>query len=135
MGALSTSPSLKGRKSQAQLSSKYAPRMTIIHSDVWIGDGAVIMPGREIGVGSVIAANAVVTKDVKSHQIVGGVPATVLGRRFSPELSDRIVESKWWNIDKKILDGLNTRDIEEFLSALPSSNDFTHATYLYNNLD
>ncbi|MEO3480158.1 hypothetical protein AAFO90_21135 [Phaeobacter sp. CAU 1743] len=108
--------------------------MTIIHSDVWIGDGAVIMPGRTIGVGAVIAANAVVTKDVESHTIVGGVPAKVLGRRFSPEMSDKILESKWWNIDKTTLDRLNTRDIEDFLSSLPSSAGFAYPTYLYNNL-
>lgn len=135
MGGLSTSPAVAGRKSQAQMSSKYASRITIIHSDVWIGDGAVIMPGRTLGVGAIIAANAVVTKDVENHTIVGGVPARVIGRRFSAEMSSRIVESKWWNVEKSTLDGLNTRDIEEFLSSLPRIDSFAYPTYLYSNLN
>lgn len=134
MGGLSTSPAVAGRSSQAQMNSKYASRMTIIHSDVWIGDGAVIMPGRTIGVGAVIAANAVVTKDVENHAIVGGVPARVIGHRFSTEMSRKIVESKWWNFDKNTLDGLNTKDIEKFLFSLPRRDGFAYPTYLYSNL-
>lgn len=137
MGGLSTSPAVAGRKSQTQLSSRYASRMTLIHSDVWIGDGAVIMPGRTIGVGAVIAANAVVTRDVESHTIMAGVPAKVIGRRFSREMSERIVASNWWNIGKETLDTLNTRDIEDFLSSTSTSiiDKFSHSTYLFSNLD
>src|SRR4029079_11401639 len=53
-----------------------------IGNDVWIGHGAVIMPGVTIGNGSVIGANAVVTHDVPSYAIVAGVPARPLRSRF-----------------------------------------------------
>lgn len=49
-----------------------------IEDDVWIGSGAVVMDGVCIGRGAVIAAGAVVTQDVPSHTVVGGVPARVL---------------------------------------------------------
>lgn len=43
-----------------------------IQSDVWIGNNAIILPGIHVGNGSVIAAGAVVTKDVAPYEIVGG---------------------------------------------------------------
>ena len=50
----------------------------VIEDDVWIGSGAVITDGVRIGKGAVIAGGAVVTKNVKPHTIVGGVPAKVI---------------------------------------------------------
>lgn len=49
--------------------------------DVWIGARAIVLDGVTIGRGSVIAAGAVVTKDVESFSIVAGVPAKVVGKR------------------------------------------------------
>lgn len=49
-----------------------------IDDDVWIGANAVILPGVTIGTHSVIAAGAVVTKDVPPHSLVAGVPAKVI---------------------------------------------------------
>lgn len=46
-----------------------------IGNNVWIGSGAIILPGVTIGENSVIAAGAVVTKDIQSNVLVGGVPA------------------------------------------------------------
>ncbi len=53
----------------------------IIEDDVWIGHGAVILKGVRVGRGSIIAAGAVVTKDIEKYSIVGGVPARVIGSR------------------------------------------------------
>ena len=49
-----------------------------IGDDVWIGAGAIVLPGVRIGNGSVIAAGAVVTESVPDHVVVGGVPAKVI---------------------------------------------------------
>ena len=56
-----------------------------IEDDVWIGYGATIMSGIHIGQGAVIAAGAVVTKDVPPYAIVGGVPARIIKYRFDTE--------------------------------------------------
>lgn len=51
-----------------------------IRDNVFIGHGAIVLPGVEIGPNAVVAAGAVVTKDVREGDIVGGVPARVIGR-------------------------------------------------------
>jgi acetyltransferase-like isoleucine patch superfamily enzyme len=56
---------------------------TIIGRDCWIGMRAILMSGVKIGDGAIVAAGAVVTKDVAAYDIVGGVPARVIGRRFN----------------------------------------------------
>lgn len=70
-----------------------------IGSDVWVGARTVILDGVSIGHGAVIAAGAVVTKDVPPYAIVGGIPATILKYRFQEEDASRLLESKWWEMD------------------------------------
>lgn len=70
---------------------------THIGNDVWIGHKATIMPGIKIGHGSIIAAHAVVTKDVAPYSIVGGNPATLIRKRFSNEKIERLLQLKWWD--------------------------------------
>jgi acetyltransferase-like isoleucine patch superfamily enzyme len=60
---------------------------TVIGDDVWIGTSAIILAGARIGDGAIVAAGAVVTRDVPPFQIVGGNPAKPIKRRF-PEGSD-----------------------------------------------
>jgi acetyltransferase-like isoleucine patch superfamily enzyme len=50
----------------------------VIEDDVWIGAGAIVLDGVRVGEGAVISAGAVVTKDVRPHTVVGGIPARVL---------------------------------------------------------
>lgn len=69
----------------------------IIGNDVWIGANVVILPGVTIGDGAILAAGAVVTKDVDPYAIVGGVPATVIKKRFSDDIIDKLLEIKWWD--------------------------------------
>lgn len=69
-----------------------------IGSDVWIGLHVIVMNGVTIGDGAIVAAGAVVTKDVPPFAVVGGVPAKVLKYRFSPEIIVRLLEIQWWNL-------------------------------------
>ena len=64
----------------------------IICDDVWIGANVTILKGVEIGQGSIIAAGAVVTKDVPRYSVAGGVPAKVIKERFSAEEIERHLE-------------------------------------------
>lgn len=72
---------------------------TEIGNDVWIGARAVLRTGVKIGDGAIVAAGAVVVKNVEPFSIVGGVPAKHIRYRFSPEEIERIRESDWWNKD------------------------------------
>ncbi len=71
-------------------------RVQIDH-DVWIGHGAVILPGRSIGLGAVVAAGALVTKDVAPYTIVAGNPARVVRRRFALEIEEKLRRCAWWD--------------------------------------
>ncbi|MFZ0041384.1 MAG: CatB-related O-acetyltransferase [Solirubrobacteraceae bacterium] len=93
---------------------------TVIGSDVWIGRDVLMFDGITIGHGAVIGARAVVTKDVRPYEIVGGVPAREIRRRFTDEQVDALLEIAWWNWpEEKIIrevDGLNGADINDFLA-------------------
>lgn len=69
----------------------------VIGNDVWIGYEAVIMAGVHIGDGAIIAARAVVTKDVPPYTIVGGTPAIEIRKRFDAEVIQQLLMLKWWN--------------------------------------
>ena len=71
-------------------------RSVEIGNDVWIGAYTSILPGVHIGDGAVIAAGAVVCKDVSPYAIVGGVPAKVIRYRFSREEIEKLLKIKWW---------------------------------------
>lgn len=74
---------------------EYRP-LTIGH-DVWIGYGGLILPGCErIGLGAIVGAGTVVTKDVPDFAIVAGNPARQIGMRFDEALGEEIRESHWW---------------------------------------
>lgn len=69
----------------------------IVGNDVWIGAHALIMPHvRSIGHGAVVAAGAVVNKDVPPYAVVVGNPARVVRFRFPKEVIEELLASKWW---------------------------------------
>ena len=73
---------------------------TKIINDVWVGVNAVVLGGITVGNGAVIAANAVVTKSVPAYAIVAGVPAKIIGYRFSSKVIEKLLASEWWNIQE-----------------------------------
>ena len=74
-----------------------------VGNDVWIGSYVRILDGITIGNGAIIAAGAVVTKDVAPYSIVGGVPARTIRMRFSDETIDILQDSQWWDWDIEFL--------------------------------
>lgn len=72
-------------------------RQIIIGNDVWIGTRATICAGVRIGNGAIVAAGAVVTKDVPPYAIVGGNPAKVIKYRFDEKTIAKLQELKWWH--------------------------------------
>ena len=70
-----------------------------IGNDVWIGDRVTILSGcKRIGNGAVLAAGAVVTRDVTPYTIVGGVPAKLLRRRYPELLARKLDATRWWRL-------------------------------------
>jgi len=88
---------------------------TVVGNDVWIGMKAVILPGIEIGHGSVIGAKSVVSRDVPPFAIVAGNPAKVVKMRFDKRTVDRLLAVAWWDwpVDKitRNLDAIRGADI------------------------
>jgi len=79
---------------------------TVIGSDVWIGQGAMIKAGIQIGVGAVIGAGAVVTKDIPPYAIAAGNPCRQIRLRFSEEITGRLIASNWWALSAETLEEL-----------------------------
>ncbi|MER8902642.1 DapH/DapD/GlmU-related protein [Mesorhizobium sp. M0772] len=90
-----------------------------IGNDVWIGHGAVIMPGISIGNGAIVGANSVVTRNVPAYTIVAGVPAKPLRMRFPSEIAARIESLAWWDWPPeklaKAVPDMQALPIEDFL--------------------
>ncbi len=96
-----------------------------VGNDVWIGERALIMGGIKIENGAIIAAGAVVTKDVPAFSIVGGVPAKIIRYRFSSDTIDKIQNLKWWDNNEDWLEKnyLLFLDVKKFLQYF-NSNEF-----------
>ena len=92
--------------------------VTISH-DVWIGHGAIVLAGRSIGTGAVVAGGAVVTKDVPDYAIVAGNPARIIRRRFPEEIAGRLKALAWWDWEharlRAALDDFRALSVEAFL--------------------
>ena len=79
---------------------------TVIGSDVWIGQGAMIKAGIKIGVGAVIGAGSIVTKDIPPYVIAAGNPCRLIRQRFEENISQRLLESRWWELEVSRLEQL-----------------------------
>jgi phosphonate metabolism protein (transferase hexapeptide repeat family) len=92
--------------------------VTIGH-DVWIGHGAIVLAGRSIGTGAVVAGGAVVTRDVPDYTIVAGNPARIIRRRFPEAIAERLKALGWWDWEhaqlRIALDDFRALSVEAFL--------------------
>jgi len=93
------------------------PTVTI-GNDVWTGHNVNVMPGVNVGDGAVLAAGAVVTKDVPPYAIVAGVPATIKRYRFAEKTIEKLLRVKWWELELSEMSGLPFRDIERCITML-----------------
>jgi len=87
-------------------------------NDVWIGRGALVKGGVAIGDGAIVAAHAVVTKDVPPYAIVGGVPAKVLRYRFDEATIRELLDLRWWDCDLAELAPLDWSDVPGCVRAI-----------------
>jgi acetyltransferase-like isoleucine patch superfamily enzyme len=94
----------------------------VIGHDVWLGSGAIIMSGVTIGDGAVVAAHALVTKDVPPYAIVGGNPARIIRYRFDPETIAGLLDIAWWDLPREqvatLIPLLQSDRIQDLVSAV-----------------
>jgi serine acetyltransferase len=76
---------------------KRRARRSVIGHDTWIGHAAMVKPEVTVGHGAVVAAGAVVTKDVAPYTIVAGVPAVKVRDRQPPAIAERLMALAWWD--------------------------------------
>jgi virginiamycin A acetyltransferase len=86
---------------------------TVIGNDVWIGYDVTIMAGVQVGDGAIIAAKAVVTKDVPAYAIAGGNPAKIIRYRFDAQTIAQLLDIAWWHWDIEKI----TRNLDRIVGA------------------
>jgi len=88
---------------------------TKVGNDVWIGAGCIILDGMTIGDGAIIAAGAVVTKDVPPYAIVGGVPAKIIRYRFDINTITALLKWRWWELSNDEIQAMATQFMDQSL--------------------
>ena len=99
----------------------------VIGNDVWIGAGAIILNGVNIGSGCVIGAGSIVTKSIEPYSVVVGNPANQIKKRFSDQVIELLMKLQWWNwSEDKIRENIdllrNVPDIDLLNEILMSEN-------------
>jgi hypothetical protein len=92
----------------------------VIGNDVWTGFGSLVLPGVTVGDGAILAAGAVVTRDVPPYAIVGGVPAKLISYRFEEPVRAALLRIRWWDwTEEKVrvhIDQLASPAVSDFIA-------------------
>ena len=98
-----------------------------IGHDVWLGSGCLILSGVTVGHGAVVAARAVVTRDVPAYAVVAGNPARLVRRRFDDAVVDALLAAAWWDLPHaavtRLVPLLQSGRIADLLAALRADAD------------
>lgn len=96
-----------------------ATRRARLGHDTWVGHSAMIKPEVTVGHGAVVAAGAIVTKDVPPYMIVAGIPAAPIRTRYPQKTAARMMELAWWDWShdklRSALDDFRSLDAQAFL--------------------
>lgn len=74
-----------------------------VGNDVWLGQGCTILSGVTIGDGAVVAMGAMVTRDIGPYEVWGGNPARCVALRFAPDVVDRLLALRWWELPEPVI--------------------------------
>lgn len=96
-------------------------RRAVIGHDTWLGHACMIKPDVTVGHGAIVAAGAIVTRDVAPYTIVAGTPAKLLRLRQPPDIADQLIALAWWDWDhgriRAALDDFRAMSALAFLNA------------------
>lgn len=115
---ISTHPLFYSTRRQVELSFVSSnlfdelPRTTI-GNDVWLGARSIVLDGVNVGDGAIVAAGAVVSRDVEPYAIVGGVPAKLIRHRFPADARSALTTLRWWDEDGSTLEMVADRFTEK----------------------
>lgn len=110
-------------KAKFSTHKRQSAKRVVIGHDVWIGRSAIVLPGVEIGIGAVVGAGAIVTKNVPPYAIVAGNPARLIRYRFNESTIQRLLNTRWWELPENRLHDLGPyfNDVEKFLEIIEGS--------------
>jgi phosphonate metabolism protein (transferase hexapeptide repeat family) len=75
----------------------------VVGNDCWIGHAAILLPGVTVGDGAVVAAGAVVSRDVAPYTVAGGVPARTIRKRFPDSIAEKLQRIAWWEWPDQVI--------------------------------
>ncbi|MDM8348425.1 CatB-related O-acetyltransferase [Pseudomonas sp. sp1636] len=104
------------------------PPLEVGH-DVWIGREAMLLEGIVVGTGAVVAARALVTRDVPPYAIVAGTPAKIIRYRHAEAVIRGLLDSAWWNAPVQSLLEHPLNQPEPFLASWRIRHDAPAARY------
>ena len=102
---------------------------TSIGDDVWIGEHATLKRGVILGTGCVVAAHAVVAKNVPPYAIVAGNPAKLIRHRFDADIQAKLLASQWWKASPAEIARLDMTDVAGFLNDIPAAPEYDYAVH------
>ena len=96
----------------------HKPERSTIGHDAYVGHRTIVLQGVNIGIGAIVGAGSVVTKDVPDFAIVAGNPARFVRWRFDEETRARILASRWWEYDLSHIPHRDYSDIHGLLDQI-----------------
>lgn len=130
INGISTSPVFYSTRKQTGFTfSEYDKceerKLITIGNDVFIGMNVTVLDGVKIGDGAVIGAGAVVSKDIPPYAVAVGCPIKITKYRFSQEIIDSLIASRWWDQNDAVLKDIerNIFDVEKFLKGVKQNKD------------
>ena len=93
----------------------------VVDDDVWIGQRATILSGVHIGQGAIVAAGAIVTRDIPPYSVWGGVPARFIKYRFSPKIIDDLLKIDYSKLNKELIE----TNIEKLYESVTENTDLS----------
>jgi acetyltransferase-like isoleucine patch superfamily enzyme len=103
---------------KCHFNAEESQKEVVIGSDVWIGANVSVFGGTSLGHGAIVGAHSLVNHDLPAYSISYGTPAKPVRDRFTKDIIDRLLKTKWWDAEVEKLAELPFDNVEECLQIL-----------------